>query len=145
MKANLVTAETYSHESGKITVRQTYTLDASKEFEEHTKVMSDDEIMEAAEWMDFIDIKQVNIEHELYSAIKIMDNLEWGSSVDLSWLGRHEVKTVEDAKKKVAGLELEVTAELSFSLDHEAQTKIEQALMKATTFEVPGAKPKSQK
>lgn len=145
MKTNLVTAETYSHEGGSIQIKHTYLLDASKEFNEHTDGMSEDEILESAQWMDFIDIQHTKIEHEFYKTIKSMTNLDMGSSVEMSWVNNPEANTVEEAKNIAKSLRFEISANISFRLDYSATTDIEKALVAAVSLEVPGAKPESKK
>lgn len=140
MKINLITAETFSHEGGRITIKHTYSLDASEDFEVHTSGMTDDEILEAAEWMDFIDVRTENIEHSFYKAIRMLDNIEIGSSVEMSWINKPRAETVDEVKAGIKNLKFEISADVTFSLDYEAKTKMEKALVTATLMEVPKAK-----
>jgi hypothetical protein len=137
MKLIITTAETDESQTGKISVEQTYSLDATKDFEEHIEGMDDDGIIEAAMDLDFVNISETEIVSSIHNAVRGWSTIDMSIDdvhISLSGPGAWEIKTVEEARNKVKNLKVQVVAEFSYCLDYTHKENLEKAVLGAVTI-----------
>lgn len=138
MKMTITTAETDNTEFGKISVKQSYSLDATEDFENYTEGMGDDEIIETAYDLDFFHLSETEITTKLHNAVRGWSTVDVSIenvSISFSGPGGWSLQTVEEARNKVKNITIEVEAEFSYEMDYTFKENLEKAVLAAVSSE----------
>lgn len=137
---NIVKAETNQSQEGTVTITQTYIVDASDDFLEYTEDYTDDEIIEAGQDKDYLDLNSGKIESTFWGLIRGTENVDYTiMNVSVSLYNNPNPETVEQAIEFSKKLQVEVQVELAYSPDYTAIGELEKNLIKSVVSTKPKA------
>lgn len=137
---NIVKAETNQSQEGTVTITQTYIVDASDDFLEYTEDYTDDEIIEAGQDKDYLDLNSGKIESTFWGLIRGTENVDYTiMNVSVSLYNNPNPETVEQAIEFSKKLQVEVQVELAYSTDYTAIGELEKNLIKSVVSTKPKA------
>ena len=128
----IVKAETSNSQEGTLTIIQTYLIDASEDFLGYTDGFTNDEKIEAGQDMDYINLKDSEVESKLWNLIRGTNSIDYTiNNINTTLYNNPKPETAEQALEYSKKIQIQLDIEILYSLDDNASTELEKNVLLA--------------